>query len=107
MQIKTRPTKDKIKEKWDKRPIIISDQSSVEIEQQILNTAISKAATGKVDFLRAGIWKPRTKPGMFEGLGIQGLEWLSQAKALTGLPTTVEVASAKHVEDALHFNVDI
>lgn len=107
MQIKTSPTKDKIKEKWDKRPLIISGPCSVETEQQILDTAISLAATGKVDFLRAGIWKPRTKPGMFEGLGIQGLEWLVQAKALTGLPTTVEIASAKHVEDALHFNVDM
>jgi chorismate mutase len=57
--------------------------------------------------LRAGIWKPRTKPGLFEGLGIIGLPWLLQAKKITGLPITVEVATAKHVEEALQFDVDM
>jgi chorismate mutase len=57
--------------------------------------------------LRAGIWKPRTKPGMFEGIGAKGLPWLQQAKKLTGLPTTVEVATGKQVEDALTFDVDV
>jgi chorismate mutase len=57
--------------------------------------------------LRAGIWKPRTKPGMFEGIGAKGLPWLQQAKKITGLPTTVEVATGKQVEDALTFDVDV
>ena len=56
---------------------------------------------------RAGIWKPRTKPGMFEGIGAKGLPWLQKAKKLTGLPTTVEVATGKQVEDALTFDVDV
>jgi chorismate mutase len=60
-----------------------------------------------VNMLRAGIWKPRTKPGMFEGIGTKGLPWLQQAKKITGLPTTVEVATGKQVEDALTFDVDV
>jgi chorismate mutase len=57
--------------------------------------------------LRAGIWKPRTRPGSFEGIGTKGLPWLQQARKLSGLPTAVEVATGKQVEDALHFDVDI
>jgi chorismate mutase len=60
-----------------------------------------------VDILRAGIWKPRTRPGSFEGIGTKGLPWLQKAKDLTGLPVAVEVATAKQVEDALHFGVDV
>ncbi|MBK7883766.1 MAG: bifunctional 3-deoxy-7-phosphoheptulonate synthase/chorismate mutase type II [Chitinophagaceae bacterium] len=92
---------------WDKRPLIISGPCSAETEFQTLQTATRLAATGKVDFLRAGIWKPRTKPGMFEGIGTEALYWLAQAKALTGLPLTIEVATAKHVEEALKFNIDM
>jgi chorismate mutase len=94
-------------EKWNKRPLVISGPCSAETEAQVLETATRLAKTGKVDVLRAGIWKPRTKPGMFEGIGTKGLPWLLQAKKITGLPTTVEVATAKHVEDALQFDVDI
>lgn len=90
-----------------KRPLIISGPCSAETEEQVLETATRLAATGKVDVLRAGIWKPRTRPGMFEGIGTKGLSWLNQAKKLTGLPTAVEVATAKQVEDALHFDIDI
>jgi chorismate mutase len=56
--------------------------------------------------LRAGVWKPRTRPGSFEGVGAEGLEWMAEAKRLTGLPVGVEVATARHVEDALKFGVD-
>ena len=63
--------------------------------------------TGKVSALRAGIWKPRTRPGEFEGIGSVGLQWLKRAKDETGLPTTVEVATAKQVEEALAAGVDI
>lgn len=94
-------------EKWKKRPLIISGPCSAETEQQVLETAQRLANTGKVDMLRAGIWKPRTRPGSFEGIGTKGLVWLQQAKKLTGLPVTVEVATGKQVEDALHFDVDV
>ncbi|HSU29038.1 MAG TPA: chorismate mutase [Chitinophagaceae bacterium] len=95
-----------MEETWKKRPLIISGPCSAETEEQLLQTAQQVAATGKVDMLRAGIWKPRTRPGSFEGVGTKGLPWLQQAKKLTGLPVTVEVATAKQAEDALHFGVD-
>ena len=88
-------------------PLIISGPCSAETEEQLLSTAHLLAATGKVSVLRAGIWKPRTRPGEFEGIGSIGLEWLKRAKEETGLPTAVEVATAKHVEEALAAGVDI
>lgn len=91
----------------DKKPLIISGPCSAETEEQVLATALALAKTGKVDVLRAGIWKPRTRPGSFEGIGTKGLPWLQKARDLTGMPLTVEVATAKQVEDALHFGVDI
>ncbi len=96
-----------LREIWNKRPLIISGPCSAETEVQVLQTAKDLAATNKVDVLRAGIWKPRTKPGLFEGIGEVGLEWLTAAKKETGLPTTVEVATAQHVEQALKHQVDI
>ena len=96
-----------IKEVIKKRPLIISGPCSAETEEQLLATATQLAKTGKIDVLRAGIWKPRTKPGLFEGIGTIGLQWLQKAKQVTGLPTAVEVATAKHVEEALHYGVDI
>ncbi len=107
MQTENKTMKELIQEKWNKRPLIISGPCSAETEEQVIETATRLAKTGKVDILRAGIWKPRTKPGLFEGIGAKGLSWLDQAKKITGLPTTVEVATAKHVEDALHFDVDM
>ena len=92
---------------WAKRPLIISGPCSAETEEQVLQTATRLAATGKVDLFRAGIWKPRTRPGSFEGIGTKGLPWLKQAKKLTGLPSAVEVATGKQVEDALHFDIDV
>jgi len=92
---------------WNKRPLIISGPCSAETEDQLISTATRLAATGKVDMIRAGIWKPRTRPGSFEGVGTKGLPWLQKAKELTGLPVTVEVATGKQVEDALHFGVDV
>jgi chorismate mutase len=107
MQTETTTMKESIGNKWNKRPLIISGPCSAETEEQVIETATRLANTGKVDMLRAGIWKPRTKPGMFEGIGVKGLAWLDKAKKLTGLPITVEVATAKHVEDALQFDVDV
>ena len=89
------------------RPIIISGPCSAESEEQLLSTASALAATGKVDVLRAGIWKPRTMPGTFEGLGAVALPWLVKAREMTGLPVATEVANAKHVESALAHDIDI
>ncbi|HUQ66432.1 MAG TPA: chorismate mutase [Flavitalea sp.] len=100
-------TASSIEKVWSKRPLIISGPCSAETEEQVIQTAQRLAKTGKVDALRAGIWKPRTRPGSFEGIGTKGLPWLQQAKKITGLPIAVEVATGKQVEDALHFDIDI
>ena len=93
MQAAQQTTNSAAQQAWNTRPLIISGPCSAETEEQVIATAQRLAATGKVNMLRAGIWKPRTKPGMFEGIGAKGLPWLQQAKKLTGLPTTVEVAT--------------
>ncbi|HLZ17429.1 MAG TPA: chorismate mutase [Cyclobacteriaceae bacterium] len=90
-----------------KKPIIISGPCSAETEEQTIATAKQIAATGKVHALRAGIWKPRTRPGQYEGAGDVGLQWLIAAKKETGLPVTTEVANAAHVEASLKAGVDI
>ncbi|MCJ8209080.1 bifunctional 3-deoxy-7-phosphoheptulonate synthase/chorismate mutase type II [Mucilaginibacter sp. RS28] len=90
-----------------KQPLLIAGPCSAETEEQLVATAHLLAKTGRVTALRAGIWKPRTRPGEFEGIGSIGLEWLKRAKAETGLPTAVEVATGKHVEEALKAGVDI
>ena len=90
-----------------KNNLIIAGPCSVESEVQILQTAIELKASGKVDILRGGIWKPRTNPGGFEGVGTKGLAWMLKAKQETGLPFGVEVATSKHVEDALSFDTDV
>ncbi|MEN9350519.1 MAG: hypothetical protein RL372_1497 [Bacteroidota bacterium] len=100
-------TKTGVEALLQKRPLIISGPCSAETEEQVIQTATRLAATGKVDILRAGIWKPRTRPGSFEGIGTKGLPWLQQAKKASGLPVAIEVATAKQVEDALHFGVDV
>lgn len=107
MQATETNMKELVQEKWNKRPLIISGPCSAETEEQVIATATRLANTGKIDMLRAGIWKPRTRPGMFEGIGTKGLPWLQQAKKVTGLPTTVEVATGRQVEDALTFDVDV
>jgi chorismate mutase len=89
------------------KPVIISGPCSAETEEQTVATAKQIAATGKVHALRAGIWKPRTRPGQYEGAGDVGLQWLISAKKETGLPVTTEVANAAHVEACLKAGVDI
>jgi chorismate mutase len=103
----TQSMKEVVQQKWTKRPLIISGPCSAETEEQVVETVQRLAATGKVDMVRAGIWKPRTRPGSFEGIGMKGLPWLLRAKKLTGLPTMVEVATGKQVGDALNFEVDV
>ncbi len=90
-----------------KKPILIAGPCSAETEDQVIQTAVRLSRTGKVDILRAGIWKPRTRPGAFEGIGTKGLPWLQKAKELTGLPVAVEVAKASHVELCMEFGIDI
>ena len=68
-------TKKEVEALLQKRPLIISGPCSAETEDQVVQTATRLAATGKVDILRAGIWKPRTRPGSFEGIGTKGLPW--------------------------------
>lgn len=84
-----------------KRPIIISGPCSAETEEQVMATAKALKAAGRIDVLRAGIWKPRTRPNSFEGVGEVGLEWLINAGKENNLPVITEVANAKHVEATL------
>ena len=103
----TKTMKEITQQAWIKRPLIISGPCSAETEEQVMETAVQLQRTGKVDIMRAGIWKPRTRPGSFEGIGTKGLPWLQNARKVTGIPVAVEVATAKQVEDALHFEVDV
>ena len=88
------------------RPIVIAGPCSAETEEQVINTARSLADRGTKIF-RAGIWKPRTKPGGFEGIGVDGLPWLKQVKEETGMLIATEVATAKHVYECLKAGIDI
>lgn len=87
-------------------PLIIAGPCSAETEEQVLSTARQIAKHKRASIFRAGIWKPRTRPGQFEGIGSIGLEWLKKVKAETGLPTAVEVANVKHVYEALRMGID-
>lgn len=91
---------------YKKRPMVISGPCSAETEEQVLQTASQLAASGKVDIFRAGIWKPRTRPGGFEGKGSAALPWLKRVKEETGLGIATEVANAKHVYEALKYGFD-
>lgn len=88
------------------RPVIISGPCSAETEEQMLTTARGLSAYG-VQVFRAGIWKPRTRPNQFEGVGSVGLKWLRTVKQETGMLTATEVANVKHVYEALKMGVDI
>ncbi len=89
-----------------KRPIVIAGPCSAETEKQTLRTAHQLVEKG-VKLFRAGIWKPRTRPGAFEGVGTAGLPWLQKVKKETGMFVGTEVASAQHVFEALKYGVDI
>lgn len=92
---------------FKQRPLLISGPCSAETEEQVMATAKQLAALNKVDVFRAGIWKPRTRPNSFEGVGSDGLKWLQQVKKETGMPTGTEVATEKHVYEALKFGIDV
>lgn len=89
-----------------KRPLVIAGPCSAESEEQVMTTGRALAANG-IKIFRAGIWKPRTKPGGFEGVGVIGLPWLKKLKEETGMYTSVEVATKAHVDAALAFGVDL
>ncbi|MCR5180703.1 MAG: bifunctional 3-deoxy-7-phosphoheptulonate synthase/chorismate mutase type II [Bacteroidaceae bacterium] len=89
-----------------RRPLVIAGPCSAETEEQVLTTA-HQLANGGIKIFRAGIWKPRTKPGGFEGIGKPALEWMKQVKAETGMLTSTEVATPEHVEAALEAGIDI
>jgi len=91
----------------ESQPLIISGPCSAETEEQVIETAIQLSKIPQVKVFRSGIWKPRTRPHGFEGVGETGLRWLQQVKAETGLLTTIEVATPKHVELALKYGIDI
>jgi chorismate mutase len=88
------------------RPMVIAGPCSAETEEQTVATARQLADKG-IKIFRAGIWKPRTKPGGFEGVGSVGLPWLRTVKQETGMLTATEVATAKHVYEALKYGVDL
>lgn len=89
----------------EKRPLLIAGPCSAETEEQVLAAAHGLKNQG-VDLFRAGIWKPRTRPGAFEGVGVPGLRWLRRVKEETGLAVATEVANAQHVHDCLKYGVD-
>lgn len=90
----------------DQEPLVIAGPCGAETEEQVLETARRLKKIEQVKIFRAGIWKPRTRPNAFEGVGEIGLEWLKQVQKL-GLKTTVEVANAQHTELALKHGVDV
>ncbi len=89
-----------------KRPIVIAGPCSAETEEQVMKTAVQLAENG-IKIMRAGIWKPRTKPGGFEGVGSEGLAWLKKVKQETGMYVSTEVATQKHVYEALKYGIDM
>ena len=90
-----------------KKPVVIAGPCSAETEDQLIETVQQIQAETNIDYIRAGIWKPRTRPGTFEGVGEEGLQWLVNAKNETGIPLTVEVANTKHVEACLKMGIDV
>lgn len=92
--------------KKDNRPFLIAGPCSAETEEQVMCVAHGLVDAG-IDLFRSGIWKPRTRPGVFEGLGSVALPWLQRVKEETGLRTTVEVANAKQVDKALRHGIDV
>lgn len=96
----------KLRNKIIDRPIIIAGPCSAETEEQCLQTAHEIKDLG-VNIFRAGIWKPRTRPGMFEGAKIEGLPWMKRVKEETGMAIGTEVASAMHVYEVLKYGFDV
>ncbi|MCI6491357.1 MAG: bifunctional 3-deoxy-7-phosphoheptulonate synthase/chorismate mutase type II [Prevotellaceae bacterium] len=90
----------------NKRPFVIAGPCSAETEEQVMTTATQLAQKG-CHMFRAGVWKPRTKPGGFEGNGEPALKWMAEAKKETGMLMCTEVATPEHVELAMKYNIDL
>ncbi|MCH6560771.1 hypothetical protein IH799_10520, partial [candidate division KSB1 bacterium] len=90
-----------------KGPYVIAGPCSAETEEQVMKTGLALQKISQVRVFRAGIWKPRTRPNSFEGVGVEGLKWLKSVKEETGLATAVEVANEGHVYEALKFGIDV
>lgn len=102
MEMQFKPLLDKT----HKRPFLVAGPCSAESEEQVMETA-RQLADQNVDLFRAGIWKPRTRPNSFEGVGVIGLKWLKRVKEETGLKVTTEVANRQHVFEALKYGIDV
>ncbi|MDF7821891.1 chorismate mutase [Runella sp. MFBS21] len=89
------------------KPLVIAGPCSAETEEQVWETVTQIKAQGYANVIRAGVWKPRTRPGSFEGMGEAALPWLAAVKKETGLPVAVEVATPQHIELALKYGIDI
>jgi len=92
---------------FDNYPFIIAGPCSAESEEQVMAIASFLKGTGRVNLLRAGVWKPRTRPGSYNGAGIKALKWLQRAQSEYGIKVTVEVASPKHIESCLKHGIDV
>lgn len=90
-----------------KKPLLISGPCSAETEAQVIKTALELKKLGNISVFRAGVWKPRSRPGAFEGIGSVAFDWLRKVKEQTGMLITVEVANVHHVEEALKNSIDI
>ena len=88
-------------------PLIIAGPCSLETEEQAMDTARQLAKDHRVFVYRGGVWKPRTRPGSFEGIGSIGLKWLQMVREETGMPVGTEVANAQHAEEALKAGLDV
>jgi chorismate mutase len=92
---------------FDNYPFIIAGPCSAESEEQVMSTAAFLKSTGRVSLFRAGVWKPRTRPGTFNGYGIKALKWLENVKKEHSVRIAVEVASPKHLEASLKHGIDV
>lgn len=88
-------------------PLLIAGPCSAESEEQVMNTARQLLDTKRVSIFRAGIWKPRTRPNMFEGMGEEGLKWMQNVKKELGFKLATEVATAEHIDLALKYGIDV
>lgn len=89
------------------KPLIIAGPCSAETPEQLMAAAQKLALNKRVDYFRAGIWKPRTSPGSFQGVGAPGLEWLQEVKRQTGMGVCTEIGSQKHLDEALAAGIDM
>lgn len=92
---------------YKSKPFLIAGPCSAETEEQVMDTARQLATLNEISIFRAGIWKPRTRPDSFEGVGSEGLKWLRRVKQETGLLVSTEVANERHVHEALKYDIDL